>query len=206
VTVEQYAACYNGGSGSCTAPDTGRYCNWEKAGGKVVMKPGREKHPANCVNWEQAKQFAGFQHARLPSESEYEYAERSQGKSRKYPWGDDVVTCDRAAIYGNAVYDYHGCSRDGTIPVCSKPAGNTAQGLCDMVGDVLEWVEDKYQSSVAVAPTDGGAVESGDDARVLRGYSDDDPYETYMKANNRGPGDPGSRYYRFGFRLARSAP
>jgi formylglycine-generating enzyme required for sulfatase activity len=35
-----------------------------------------------------------------------------------------------------------GCGRRASWPVCSKPKGDTAQGLCDMIGNVIEWVAD----------------------------------------------------------------
>ena len=58
-----------------------------------------------------------------------------------------------------------------TMPVCSKPAGNTEQGLCDMTGSVAEYVQDVYASSYEGAPTNGQAREEGGvpGARVIRG-------------------------------------
>ena len=128
VTVEQYKECVL--KGACTEPGRDKYCNW---GVK-----GRQLHPVNCVSWEQADKYAkfkskqpGFEGARLPSESEWEYAATSGGRKLKYPWGDDKPTCGKAVMYGTGGY---GCGANGTMPVCSKTAGNTAQGLCDMAG------------------------------------------------------------------------
>jgi len=42
-----------------------------------------------------------------------------------------------------------------TEEVCSKPLGNIAQGLCDMAGNVSEWVEDDWHDSYIGAPSDG---------------------------------------------------
>jgi iron(II)-dependent oxidoreductase len=184
VTVEQYAECVI--KGGCTEPATGRYCNWGVA--------GRQRHPINCVDWDQANQFAKFKGARLPSESEYEYAATSGGKNQKYPWGNEDATSDRAVMSGN-----------GTMPVCSKPAGNTAQGLCDMSGNVWEWVQDKYQSSYAGAPADGSAFEGAGPYRVLRGGSFSDADAWYLRADFRDRGDPGYRLDYIGFRLAKSS-
>jgi len=53
--------------------------------------------------------------------------------------------------------------------VCSKPAGNSAQGICDLAGNVCEWVEDAY-GDYAEAPNDGSARAGESGAyRVFRG-------------------------------------
>ncbi len=57
--------------------------------------------------------------------AEYEYAATSKGKNRPYPWGTDEATCEKAVMYGNNGYR---CGSGGTMPVCSKPSGNTEQG------------------------------------------------------------------------------
>ncbi|OGS29202.1 MAG: hypothetical protein A2218_04515 [Elusimicrobia bacterium RIFOXYA2_FULL_53_38] len=182
VTVAQYAECVI--KGACMEPATGAYCNWGKA--------GRGNHPVNCVDWNQAKQYAKFKGARLPSESEWEYAATSGGRNQKYPWGNDKPTGELA------VFD-----TDSTMPVCSKPKGNTAQGLCDMSGNVWQWVQDTYQNSYAGAPVDGSAVEGTGSRRVLRGGSFFHFVARYLRVDNRNYFDPGVRDLSFGFRLAR---
>ncbi len=192
VTVEQYAECVV--KGGCTKPGTGKYCNSDKA--------GRELHPVNCVDWEQANQYAKFKNARLPSEAEYEYAATSGGKNQKYPWGNEDASCDKAVMYGKGD---SGCGSGTTMPVCSKPAGNTAQGLCDMVGNVWQWVQDKYQSSYANTPLDGSAAEGPGSFRVLRGGSFRSWDAGSLRADSRNYFVPAYRYFNFGFRLARSS-
>ncbi|HAT72978.1 MAG TPA: hypothetical protein DCS63_09205 [Elusimicrobia bacterium] len=179
VTVAQYAECVT--KGKCALPGAGGNCNWGV--------PGRQDHPVNCVTWDQANQFAKFKGARLPSESEWEYAARGGGQTQKYPWGGEAPV-DSLLVMNTAA----------TMPVCSKPAGNTAQGLCDMAGNVRQWVQDKYQNSYAGAPTDGSAFNGESNYWVMRGgcfssasYAQDDNYSRSLGFNS----------VCVGFRLAR---
>ncbi len=189
VTVGQYGACVK--AGKCTAPDTGEYCNWGKS--------GREQHPVNCVDWNQARAFSVWVGGRLPTEAEWEYAARSGGKARKYPWGNEKATCARAVMNDGG----RGCGRRSTWPVCSKPKGNSAQSVCDLAGNVWEWVEDVYAESYAGAPTDGSARTGGWSYRVFRGGC---WYNTagVLRAAFRRWNPAGLRNYFLGFRPARS--
>jgi iron(II)-dependent oxidoreductase len=182
VTVEQYAECVI--KGGCTEPGTGDYCNWGKT--------GRQLHPVNCVDWDQASKYAKFKGGRLPSESEWEYAATSGGKNQKYPWGNQEPTGELTVF-----------NTTSTRPVCSKPKGNTAQGLCDMSGNVWQWVQDKYQDSYKGAPVDGSAVEGAGSVRVVRGGSFGYLGASYRRADVRGNFDPGRRTVYVGFRLVR---
>ncbi|MDD2803993.1 MAG: formylglycine-generating enzyme family protein [Elusimicrobiales bacterium] len=191
VTVEQYAECVV--KGGCTEPATGGYCNWGVA--------GRQFHPVNCVDWKQAQAYAKFKGARLPSEAEWEYAATSGGRDQKYPWGNDEPTCDKAVMKGNGGY---GCDTNATMPVCSKPAGNTSQGLCDMAGNVWQWLQDNYKNSYKGAPDDGSAIEVTSSYRVMRGGSFNSDDARDLRGIYRGMLTPGRRLGHIGFRLARS--
>ena len=96
-----------------------------------------------------------------------------------------------------------GCGLNRTWPVCSKPAGNTAHGLCDLAGNVWEWVQDWYHSDYNGAPSDGSAWESPIDIwRVLRGGS---WTVGDVRASYRGKNPPDLQYFNQGFRCARPA-
>ncbi|MFA6028313.1 MAG: SUMF1/EgtB/PvdO family nonheme iron enzyme [Elusimicrobiota bacterium] len=190
VTVEQYAECVL--DGRCTEPGTWGDCNWGKA--------DRARHPINCVDWLQAAEYAKYMDARLPSESEWEYAAKSGGKDRLYPWGNEPATCARAVLNGGKG---EGCGTGATMPVCSKPEGNTEQGLCDMAGNVRQWVQDNHRNSYADAPADGSAYDDNGFYRVTRGGSFSSISGETLKADVRSYVGDGFRASGFGFRLAR---
>ena len=213
VTVAQYQACVD--AGICTEPDQCfSHYNWGVA--------GREDHPVNCVEWFQAVDFCTWVGCRLPSEAEWEYAARGGGQDITYPWGDDPASCTYAVMNegGGGGVEVHGCGENRTWAVCSKPAGNTAQGLCDMAGNVFEWVQDWYHGSYdcdanpdaydcgsgGIAPSDGSAWEiPSSEHRVMRGgafYS----HAIHLIASFRTYYAPSERSGSIGFRCARDAP
>ncbi|MEE2644609.1 MAG: SUMF1/EgtB/PvdO family nonheme iron enzyme [Myxococcota bacterium] len=195
VTVAQYAACVD--AGACTLPAMGQLFNWGQS--------ERSAHPINGVSWAQAMAFAAWVGARLPSESEWEYAARARGQEQLYPWGDEEPSCAHANFGG-----VHCLAR--TSEVCSHPQGNTAQGLCDLAGGLWEWVADDYRGHhrflssfnmgdpVCLAPTcseglhkvyKGGAYNSS--AELIFSFS----RAGFLKSN---------QYHATGFRIARSGP
>lgn len=181
VTNKQYKACVE--AGPCpAAQDFGASFNGDD-------------QPVVGVDWSQAKTFSEWVGGRLPSEAEWEYAARSAGKDYKYPWGNEAATCERTVISD--------CGLKHTAPVCSKPAGNTAQGLCDMAGNAWEWMQDWYYDTYDGAPSDGSARESPTGSlRVLRGGSQGLP-AWYVRSANRNGNAPGNRGEGVGFRPVR---
>ena len=163
VTATDYDRCV--AVGACRVPErSGAQCN----GGKSK----RKRHPINCVSWSQAREFARWIGGDLPSEAQWEFAARSAGQHTRTPWGDAPATCERAVIRDpnvkrggeskrdakrrarrggkrdakrDAKRNSNGCGRKGAWPVCSKPAGLSAHGLCDMIGNVWEWTLDEYR-------------------------------------------------------------
>ena len=187
-TVAQYGACVT--AGGCTAANTGSYCTWGVT--------GKDDHPINCVDWNQSKAYCEWAGARLCTEAEWEYAARSGGKNQTYAWGDEEATCDYAVMDDNG----DGCGTDSTWAVCSKTAGNSTQGVCDLAGNVWEWVADWYDMYPSEAQTNPTGPSSGS-YRVLRGGGWGS-YAVNLRAASRTDYDPGVDYVGLGLRCCRS--
>lgn len=174
ITVAQYRACVE--AGKCTEPESksySEYCNWGHS--------GRDNHPINCVDWNQATAFCTWAGGRLPTEQEWE-AEASNKGTRRYPWGDQDVTCDYAVMKKGV----NGCGSNSTWPVCSKTPGNSVSGLCDMSGNLWEWTSSSEGNS-----------------RVVRGGSWGYDVHDCFRASGREWKGAAGRYYDYGFRCCR---
>ncbi|HRR74304.1 MAG TPA: SUMF1/EgtB/PvdO family nonheme iron enzyme [Myxococcota bacterium] len=204
VTFRQYRACVSAGGCTPAHVDDGTCWIWNGSKweqGRLPSSFQGDEQPVVCVDWDQAQAYARWAGGRLPTEAEWEYAARSGGRDWKYPWGNENATCERAVMDDGG----NGCGRNSTWPVCSKPRGNTTQGLCDMAGNVWEWVQDWYHDSYNGAPTDGSAWERPTGSvRVVRGGSWG-RNAGYVRAAVRSYDLPGVRGDLVGFRLARSA-
>ena len=191
VTNRQYQACVD--AGACERQYPKRECYMgDQNDFSLLLKPDE---PAVCVDWNQARTFSKWVGGRLPSESEWEFASRSGGADSMYPWGTAAPNCEVAAPQT--------CGLKSILPVCSRPKGNTKQGLCDMVGNVSEWVEDYYHESYANAPADGRAWEDYGYYRITRGQGWLFGSNAVSPGGNRNPGIPSSANTFTGFRPVR---
>jgi formylglycine-generating enzyme required for sulfatase activity len=114
---------------------------------------GRGTRPVIGVSWEDAVAYAAWltkqtgKPYRLPSEAEWEYACRA-GTETPWSFGDQKSELGVYAWYeGNADRQTH--------PVGEKRPN--PWGLCDMHGNVWEWVEDCWHEDYEGAPTDSSA-------------------------------------------------
>jgi hypothetical protein len=137
VTADQYEGCKT--ADCCNLTGDWEGCNVDNAQGDT----DNGNHPANCVNWYDAKGFCQWAGGRLPTEAEWEAAMGSgRDEDDLYPWGSDEPTCDLAVF--DETGDDCGTSHLGTSKVCSRASGNTEDGVCDMAGNVWEWVDEWY--------------------------------------------------------------
>jgi formylglycine-generating enzyme required for sulfatase activity len=79
---------------------------------------------------------------------------------RTYPWGNTSPTSSLCNYNGNV---------GATTAVGSFPSGNSNLGLCDMAGNVWEWVWDWYTTYPSTTQTDPSGPTSAQSHRVLRG-------------------------------------
>jgi iron(II)-dependent oxidoreductase len=94
------------------------------------------------VTQQQAAAYAAWRGGRLPTEAEYHRAAfgTPEGKERPFPWGDAEPT----AVHGN--FDFR---RFDPEPVGISPAGASAWGVHDLIGNGWEW------TSTVFAPLPG---------------------------------------------------
>jgi formylglycine-generating enzyme required for sulfatase activity len=114
------------------------------------------------VSWFDADSFCQKIGGRLATEAEWEYAARA-GTDTIYICGDDRSCLDSIAWYWNN-------SGETTHPVCQKTPN--AWGLCDMTGNVWQWVNDWYNESYyPISPVNDPPGPATGSERVLRGGS-----------------------------------
>jgi formylglycine-generating enzyme required for sulfatase activity len=163
----------------------------------------QDTHPIVNVSWNDAKAYAEWAGAALPTEAQWEKAARG-GDGRPFPWG---FTWD-AAKCANWSNSGAGDTQRGTHPVGSFPAGASPYGALDMAGNVWEWCADwygaDYYKNAATKNPTGPETGKG---RVLRGGSWYYYYDYYFRTAFRNDGYvPDGWIYYFGFRCSSPPP
>ena len=147
VTADQYWACVK--AGVCSPTPERKGC--------VSLGPNA-REAINCVTWLQARTFAEWIGARLPSEMEWELAAKGV-EGRRYPWGNEPASCERLS-YANKD-GVEGCGDPSAQAPCTYSRGISPLGLCDLAGNLWEWVADDWHRDYRSAPIKGAWCESG---------------------------------------------
>lgn len=110
----------------------------------VPLAPHR---PVVHVNWYEAQAWCRWAGRRLPSEAEWEFAAATvpaaPGVKRLRPWGDEPASPPLANLYFGA---------GGCVDVAACPAGDSAWGVRQLLGNVWEWTADDFRPYPGFAP------------------------------------------------------
>jgi formylglycine-generating enzyme len=197
--------------------------NWRHPQGPSSTIKGRENYPVVQIAYEDAEAYAKWAGKRLPTEAEFEYAERGGLDRAPYAWGKEFMPGGKYmanTFQGN--FPDKDTGADGHIGI--SPVGSyqaNGYGLYDMSGNVWEWTSDWYRPDyykmlaangpVAVNPK--GPEESIDPSepgvpkKVHRGGSFlcSDQYCSRYMPGGRGKGEPSTSTNHLGFRLVKDA-
>ena len=83
-------------------------------------------------------EYAAAKGKALPSEAQFHRAAygSNTGVEHEYPWGDELPTAE----HGN--FDFHSWD---PVPVNATPAGDSAFGVAQMVGNGWEWTSSIFE-------------------------------------------------------------
>jgi len=120
---------------------------WEQHDGEWMIRDFAGLHraidkanePVSHVSFLEASAYAKWAGKRLPTEAEWEKAATFSGSSdtkREFPWGDAAPDDLKANLFENGLWS--------VAPIGAFPAGQTADGCHQMIGDVWEWTTSDY--------------------------------------------------------------
>lgn len=89
------------------------------------------------VSHEQATAYAAWKQKTLPTEAQFQRAAYGtpDGLPQRYPWGDEPPTP------GHGNFDFY---RADPVPVTATPAGDSAFGVAQLVGNGWEWTRSPF--------------------------------------------------------------
>lgn len=124
--------------------------DWRHPNGPQSNINGHEDLPVVHVSWNDATAYCDWRNKRLPTEDEWEAACRGKKQRRLFPWGDNLMAKKRHWMnIWQGLFPDHNSEEDGfygPAPV-DEFRQNEDLDLYNMVGNVWEWVADKWDAA-----------------------------------------------------------
>jgi formylglycine-generating enzyme required for sulfatase activity len=190
--------------------------SWTRVDGATWAHPEgpqstpKDDEPVCQVSWTDAAAYAKWAGKRLPTEAEFEYAQRAGLVGKTYSWGDELRPNGKImANYWQGRFPDKDLAEDGfpgRAPVMTFPPNG--YGLYDMTGNVWEWCSDWYADDYyAKAPKENPTGPATGEERAMRGGSwlCAENYCTNYRVAGRSHSTPDTGLNNLGFRCAKDA-
>ena len=148
--------------------------DWRRPEGPGSDVKGREGHPVTHVSWNDAAEYAQWAGKRLPTEAEFEYAQRGGTVQQIFWWGDELEPGGKhfCNVFQGDFPD-HDLAADGyagTAPIDAFPAN--PYGMLSSIGNVWEWCADWFSPDYHVtAATHNPVGPPEGSGKVMKGGS-----------------------------------
>lgn len=182
--------------------------DWRHPTGPSSTHDGLGNYPVTHVSWTDAAAYAEWAGKRLPTEAEFEYAQRGGTEQQLFWWGDDLEPDGKHLCNvfqgtfpgGDSAADGYA----GVCPVDAFPAN--PYGMLSSIGNVWEWTADWFSPSYHIGASRHNPVGPPQGKqRVMKGgsYLCHESYCNRYRLGARTSNTPDSAAGNIGFRCVR---